>query len=130
MAHFGRASFNLGQVVAKWSPPLQIWHPPNVMEEDDASGLCTVPLKKLIRVLFSAVTCFSIMVSEDSSFCSSLRGSYEVSPSSPKTLSTSVAAPTNSSMSANVLTTHNFQISGLNLARNLLFCSASCIRPF
>jgi hypothetical protein len=33
-------------------------------------------------------------------------------------------------MSANVLTTHNFQISGLNLARNLLFCSASCIRPF
>jgi hypothetical protein len=33
-------------------------------------------------------------------------------------------------MSANVLTTHNFQISGLNLARNLLLCSASCSRPF
>jgi hypothetical protein len=61
LAHFGRASFNLGQVIAKWSPPLQIWHPPNTME-DDASGLCTIPLKKLINVLFKVVTYFSIIV--------------------------------------------------------------------
>jgi hypothetical protein len=41
-----------------------------------------------------------------------------------------VAAPTSSSMSVNVLTTHNFQFSGLNLAKNLLRCSASGILPF
>ncbi len=128
MAHFGHASFSLGQVVAIWSPPLQIWHPPNRVENDDASGFGTAPLKKLMRVLFRTVTCFSMMVWEDSS--SYFRGSYGVSPSSPKTLSIFVAAPTNSSMSANVLTTHNFRISGLNLARNLLFCSVSCSRPF
>ncbi len=55
--------------------PLQIWHPPNTVEEDDASGSCIVPLKKLLNVLFNAVTCFSIMVSEAPSFCSSFRGS-------------------------------------------------------
>jgi hypothetical protein len=33
-------------------------------------------------------------------------------------------------MSANVFTTHNFQISGLNLAKNLLLCFASYILPF
>jgi hypothetical protein len=75
LAHFGRGSFNLGQVVAKWFPPLQIWHPSNIVEEDDAFGLCTIPLKKLISVLFNVVTCFSIMVYEAPSYCSSFKGS-------------------------------------------------------
>jgi hypothetical protein len=82
--------------VAKWSPPLQIWHPPNTTEEDDASGLCTVPLKKLISVLFNVVTYFSIMVFEAPSSCSPFRGFYGVSPSSPNVLSSSIVAPTNS----------------------------------
>ncbi len=58
LAHFSRGSINLGQTVARWSPPLQIWHPPNMVEEDDASGLGTFPLKKLISVLFKVATCF------------------------------------------------------------------------
>jgi hypothetical protein len=40
-----------------------------------------------------------------------------------------VAAPTIFSMSAYVLTTHIFLISGLNLSRNRLLCSASGIFP-
>ncbi len=129
-AHFGRASFSLGQAVAIWSPPLQSWHPPKVVEKDDDAGSCEFPLKKFMSVLFNAVTCFSTLLFDVSSFCSFRRGSYGVLPSSPRTLSTSVGAPTNSLISANVLTTHNFQISSLSLAKNLLLCSASCIWPF
>ncbi|CAK9266638.1 unnamed protein product [Sphagnum jensenii] len=70
-----------------------------------------------------------MIVSSIPSSCSSLRGSNGVSPSSPNTLSTSTAAATNSSMSANVLTTHNLRISSRSLARNLLRCSASCTSP-
>jgi len=81
-------------------------------------------------VLFNATTCFSMLLSDVSSSCSSGRDSYGVSPSSPRTLSTSVAAPTNFSISANVLTTQSFRISGLNLARNVLFCFTSYILPF
>lgn len=128
LAHFGCASFNLGHVVAKWSPPLQIWHPPNTVE-DDAFGLCTIPLKNLINVLFKAMTYFSIIIFEAPSSCSSLKGSYGVSLSSPNILSSSVAARINFSISTNVLTTHNFQIFGLNLAKNLFFRSMSCILP-
>jgi len=69
------------------------------------------------------------MVSEASSSCSSFKGSYGVFPSSPNTLSSFVAAPTNFSISINVLTTHNVWILGLNLAKNLHLCSASCILP-
>jgi len=72
LAHFRHGSFNLRHVVAKWSPLLHIWHPPNTEEEDDASGLCTFLLKKLISVLFKAMTCFSIMVFEAPSSYSSL----------------------------------------------------------
>jgi hypothetical protein len=107
--------------VAKWSLLLHIWHPPNTMEKDDASRLCTVPLNKLISVLFNAVTCFSIMVSEVPSFCSSFRGSKGVFPSSPNNLSNFVAASTNYSIFITILTTHNFRIYGLNLAKNLFF---------
>jgi hypothetical protein len=124
LAHFGH-----GQVVAKWSPPLQIWHPPNTIEEDDASGLCTIPLKKLINVLFKTVTCFSILVFEAPSSCSSFRGSYGVFPSLPKTHPSSIATPINSSISLNVLTTHNFRILSLNLAKNLFICLTSYIMP-
>jgi len=130
LAHFSRGSFNLGHTVAIWSPPLQIWHPPNMVGEDDVTGFGTFPFKKLMSVLFKAVTCFSIIVSATPSSCSSFSGSNGVFPSSPSTLSSSVAALTSSSISANVLTTHNFRIFGLNLAKNLLFCSASCIFPF
>ncbi len=129
-AHFGRASFSLGQAMAIWSLPLQSWHPPKAVEEDDDAESCEFPLKKLMRVLFNAVTCFSTLLFNVSSSCSSRRGSYGVSPSSPRTLSTLVATPTNSSMSASTLTTHNFRISGLSLARNHLLCSTSCIWPF
>ncbi len=129
-AHFGHASFSLGQAVAIWSPPLQSWQPPKTVEEDDDVVSREFLLKKLISVLFNAVTCFSILLSDASSSCSSRKGSYGVSPSSPRTLSTFVAAPTNSSMSTNVLTTHSFQISGLSLARNLFLCSTSKILPF
>ncbi len=129
-AHFGRASFSLGQAVAIWSPPLQSWHAPKIVEEDDDAGSCEFPLKKLMSVLFNAATCFSTLLSNVSSSCSSRRDSYGVSPSSPRTFSTYVAAPTNSSISANVLTTQSFRISGFSLARNLLFCSTSCILPF
>jgi len=126
LAHFDRGSFNLGQVVAKWSPPLQIWHPPNIVEEDGAFGLCIFPMKKLIRVLFKAMTCFSIMVFETFFSCSSFEGSYGVSPSSPNILSSFVVTPINFSIFVKVFTTHNFQISGLNLAINLLLWSTSC----
>jgi hypothetical protein len=47
LAHFGHGSFNLGQVVTKWSLPLQIWHPPNIVEEDDAFGFVHNPLKEI-----------------------------------------------------------------------------------
>jgi len=47
LANFGRGSFNLGQVVAKWSPPLQIWHLPNTVEEDDVSGIVYNPLEEI-----------------------------------------------------------------------------------
>jgi len=130
LAHFGRASFSLGHVVAMWSPPLQSWHPPDIVEEDDAIKFSTLLLKKFTSVLFKVVTCFSIIVSSTPSSCSSFKGSKGVSPNSPSTLSSSVAAATSSSTSANVLTTHNFRISGLNLAKNLLLCSASGIFPF
>jgi hypothetical protein len=65
------------------------------MEEDDASRLCTFPLKKLTSVLFNGVTYFSMMVFEALSSHSSFKGSYGVSPSSPNILSNSVATPTN-----------------------------------
>jgi len=55
--------------------PLQIWHPPNTLVEDDASELCIIPLKKLINVLFNVVTCLSIIVSEAPSSYSSFKGS-------------------------------------------------------
>jgi hypothetical protein len=58
--------------MAKWSPPLQIWHPSNIVEEDDVLGLGTFPLKNLMSVLFKAVTYFSIMVSKTPS-CSPLK---------------------------------------------------------
>jgi hypothetical protein len=64
LAHFGHGSFNFEQVVAKWSPLLQIWHSPNTMEEDDAFKFYTFPLKELISLLFNAMTYFSIMVFE------------------------------------------------------------------
>jgi hypothetical protein len=64
LAHFGRGSFNLGHIVAIWSPPLQIWHPPNMVEEDDAIGLGTFLLKKLTSALFKAAICFSIILSK------------------------------------------------------------------
>jgi hypothetical protein len=82
LAHFGCGSFNLRYGVARCSLPLQIWHPPNMMEEDDASGLGTLPLKNLIKVLFKVVTYFSIIVFEIPSFCSSFNGSYDVFPNS------------------------------------------------
>ncbi len=129
LAHFGCGSFNLRHAVARWSPPLQIWHPPNVLKEDDASRLGTLPLKKLISVLFKAVIRFSIIVSETPSSCSSFNGSYGVFPSFSNSLSSSAATLTNSSMSVKVLTMHNFQISGLNFTRNLNLCFTSCILP-
>ncbi len=125
LAHFGHGSFNLGHIVVRWFPPLQIWHPPNMVEKDDASGLGTLPFKKLISVLFKAITCFSIIVFETPSF----NGSYGVSPSSPSTLSNFATTLTNFSMLVKVLITYNFQISGLNLAINLRFYSTSCILP-
>ncbi len=128
LAQFHHGSFNLEHVVAKWSLPLQIWHPPNIVEEYGAFGLCTFLLKQLINVLFKAMTCFSTMVCETPS-CSSFKGSYGVSQSSPNTLSSFVAGLTNSSISIKVFTTHNFQISGLNLTRILLLCSTSRILP-
>ncbi len=128
LAHFGYASFNLKHVVAKWSPLLQIWHSPNTVE-DDAFRLCTIPLKKLINVLFKTMTYFLIIVFEAPSSCSSLRGSYGVFPSSPNTLSSFVVTPTNFSISINVLTTHSFRIFGLNLAKNLLLYSMFYILP-
>ncbi len=97
LAHFGHGSFNFEHVVAKWSPPLHIWHPLNTTKKGDASGLCTFPLKKLRNVLFKVVTCFSIMVSEAPSSCSSFRSSYGVSLSSSNTPSSYVVAPTNKS---------------------------------
>ncbi len=130
LAHFGRASFSLGHAVAMRSPPLHSWHPLDIVEEDDAMEFGTSLLKKFTSVLFKAVTCFSIIVSSIPSSCSSFKGSNGVSPNSPSTLSSSVAAPTSSSTSANVLTTHNFRISGLNLPKNRLLCSASGILPF
>ncbi len=108
LAHFGLGSFNFGQVVAKWFLLLHIWHPPNTMEEDDASRLCTVPLNKLISVLFNAVACFSIMVFEVPSSCSSFRGSKGVFPSSLNNLSNFVVASINYSISITILTTHKF----------------------
>jgi hypothetical protein len=95
-------------VVAKWSLPLQIWHPPNIMEEDGAFELGTFPLKKLISVLFKAMTYFSIMVFETTSFYSSFRSSYGVSPGSPNIFSSFVATPTNFSIFVKVITMHNF----------------------
>jgi hypothetical protein len=103
--------------VAIWSFPLQIWHPPKPApnddnddaeddDDDDASG--EFLLKKLMRVLFSAATCFSTLLSDAFSSYSSRRGSYGVSPSSARTPSTSTAAPTNSLISAKVRTIHNF----------------------
>ncbi len=129
LAHFGCGSFNLEHIVVKWFPPLQIWHPPNMVEKDDASGLGTLPLKKLISVLFEAITRFSIIVFETPFSCSSFNGSYGVSPSSSNIFSNFTATLTNSSMLVKVFITHNFQISGLNLAINLCLYSTSCILP-
>jgi hypothetical protein len=98
LAHFGRASFNLGHAVVRWSPPLQIWHPPNMVEKNDASRLGTFPLKKLISVLFKPVTCFSIIVSETPSSCYSFNGSYGVFLSFSNTLFSFATTPTNFSM--------------------------------
>jgi hypothetical protein len=81
--------------MVKWSPPLQIWHPPIMVEEDDATRLGTLPLKKLISVLFKDITWLSIIVSETPSFYSSFNGSYGVSPSFPNILSSSIATLTN-----------------------------------
>jgi hypothetical protein len=69
------------------------------------------------------------MASKAPSSCFSFKGSYGVFPSSPNILSNYVATPTNSSISINVLTTHNFRISSLNLAKNLLLCLTSYILP-
>jgi hypothetical protein len=69
------------------------------------------------------------MVSKVPSSCSSFRGSKGVFPSSPNNLSNFVAASTNYSISITILTTHNFQIYGLNLAKNLFFYLAFCILP-
>ncbi len=129
LAHFGRGSFSLGHVVAIWSLPLQIWHSLSRVEEDDGTEFGTLPLKKLISVLFKAATWCSIDISTTPSSCSSLRGSNGISPSSPSIWSSSVAAPTSSSISAKFLTTHNFQISALSLAKNLRLCLASGILP-
>jgi len=129
LAHFGCGSFNLGHAVVRWFLSLQIWHPPNMLKEDDASRLGTLPLKKLISVLFKVVIRFSIIVFETPSSCSSFNGSYGVFPSFSNIFSSSTATLTNFSMSIKVLTMHNFQISSLNLTRNLNICSTSCILP-
>ncbi len=83
-AHLGHASFSLGQAVAIWSPLLQSWHPPKTMKEDDDAGSCKFPLKKLMSVSFNVATCFSTLLPDVSSSCSSGRDSYGVSPSSPR----------------------------------------------
>jgi hypothetical protein len=98
LAHFGHGSFNLGHVMAKWSSPLQMWHPSNIVEEDGASGLGTSPLKKLMSVLFKIVIRFSIMVSKTPYSCSSFRDSYGVFPSFCNILYNFVAVPSNSSI--------------------------------
>jgi len=79
-----------------------------MVEEDDALGLGTLPLMKLISELFKAITCFSIIVFETPFFYSFFNGSYGVFPSSPNTLSSFDAASTNFSMSIKVHITHNF----------------------
>jgi hypothetical protein len=110
MRHVTLGSFNLGHAVVKWSPPLQIWHPLIMVEEDDASRLGTLPLKKLISVLFKALTCFSIIVFETPYFYSSLNASYGVSPNSPNTFSSSTTTLTKFLMLIIFFIMHNFQI--------------------
>ncbi len=86
-----------------WSLDLQIWPTLELLALDEKFPTPNdVPLKKLMEDSFRTITCFSKVMSVliPSSY-SSLKGSNGISPSSPKTFSTSLAI-------ANIMHGENF----------------------
>jgi hypothetical protein len=72
---------------------LQIWHTLELLAFDERfPTLNDAPLKKLMEDSFKTITCFSRVVFVLIPFHSSLKGSNDVSPSSPKAFSTSLLA--------------------------------------
>jgi hypothetical protein len=71
---------------------LHIWHTLELLAlEEGFPTLDDIPLKKVLKDSFRAIICFSRTIYVFiPSFYYSLRGSKGVSPSSPKTLSTSL----------------------------------------
>jgi hypothetical protein len=106
--HLAHLSFKCpmwGYVVGVWSINLQIWHTLELLTQDEIiPTLDEAPLKKIMKDWLRAKTCFysttSLII--PSSY-SSLKGSNGISPSSPKTLSTSFATPNISSMLVQLL---------------------------
>jgi len=86
------------------------------------------PLKKIMNDSFKAYTYFSNLVSIviPSSY-SFLRGSNNISPSSPYTLSTSLATISISSTLTYILTIHKFMILSRKCTRKHLLYSSSFI---
>jgi len=133
LAHFGLVSTSLRHVEAMCSSKRHNWQQLLVLAKKFILGLTlpSIPFpKKLMKVSFKTWSCPSVVDSPDvASSYSSFMGSYGVSPSSPNTRSISATTTTISSMSMLVVTTQSFLIFGFSFARNLRWCSASCIWP-